>query len=126
MEELNDRFFAYSSIRKEVLEIEFARWAPKVVYMKTKQVQDDPHVDFVFSDKTVLGALRFRHFVGDCRARLADFAELDVIAGQERLAMGKYLDRAFKDIFADFDPKLIPVKKKRKIIVADSALKDLF
>ena len=52
--------------------------------------------------------------------------ELDAIIAQERLAMDEHLERAFKNILANFDPKLIPFKKKRKIIVADSALKDLF
>ena len=126
LEELNDRFFAYTSRRLEELQNEFDVQARKVVYMKSKQLKDDPRMDFVFSDNTVLSSIRFRHFVSDCRTQLADFAELEAIIAQERQAMVEYMETACKDILANFDPKLIPFKKKRKIIVADSALKDLF
>jgi len=85
----------------------------------------DPQMDFIFSDKTALQAVRFRHFMKDCREIMGDAQELDTLVEQERHAIFDYLERMHQDILHNFDPKVIRFRKKRKVILADEALKDL-
>ena len=80
---------------------------------------------FIFSDKTALQAVRFRHFMGDCRPLVVDRAELDVIISRERQALDAYLESTCRDILTNFDHKVAPFRKKNKIIIADGALNDL-
>ena len=82
-------------------------------------------MNFVFSDKTALQAVRFRHFMRDCQAIAADTRELNILAKRERQAMLSYLEQSYQDILENFDPTLVKFRKKRKILLADSALKDL-
>jgi hypothetical protein len=92
--------------------------------MEDKSRQHDPHMNFIFSDKTALQAVRFRHFMYDCRPLVGDRAELDAVISRERQALDEYLDSTCRDIFAHFDPKVAPFRKKRTII-ADGALDDV-
>ena len=92
--------------------------------MENRSRENDPHMHFVFTDKTALQAVSFRHFMSGCRPLLQDRAELDAFLSRERHALGEYMESACRDILANFDPKVVPFRKKRKIVVADGALKD--
>lgn len=124
-EELQRRFRDYLSQRYDALLTEFDGQARKAVYMEDKSRPHDPHINFIFSDKTALQAVRFRHFMRDCRPLVVDRAELDAVISREHQAVDAYLDAACRDIFANFDPKVAPFRKKNKIIIADGALNDL-
>jgi hypothetical protein len=82
-------------------------------------------MDFIFSDKTALKAVRFRHFMKDCREILGDSQELETLIEQERHTVLAYLERMHQDILRNFDPKVRKFRKKRKVILADGALRDL-
>jgi hypothetical protein len=69
--------------------------------------------------------VRFRHFMRDCRPLVANRAELDAVINRERQALDAYLESTCQNIFAHFDPKVAPFRKKRKIIIANGALDDL-
>ncbi len=125
IEELQRRFWDYLSQRFEALRTEFDGQARKAVYMEDLSRHNDPHMTFIFSDKTALQAVRFRQFMRDCRPLIADRAELDVVIRREREALDKYLEFTCQDILANFDPKVAPFRKKRKIIIADGALNDV-
>lgn len=124
-EELQRRFWDYLSQRFDALSIELDSQARTAVYIEDLSRRNDPHMTFIFSDKTALQAARFRHFMRDCRLLVADRAELDVVINRERQALDIYLETTCRDIFANFDPKVAPFRKKRKIIIADSALNEL-
>lgn len=124
-EELQRRFWAYLSQRYDALRTEFDNQAHKTVYMEDKSRPHDPHMNFIFSDKTALQAVRFRQFMRDCRALVADRAELDAIITREQQAIKAYLESACQDILTNFDPKVAPFRKKRKIIIADGALNEI-
>jgi hypothetical protein len=125
-EELQRRLWAYLSERYDALLSEFDSQARKVVYMEDRSSKDDPHMNFVFSDKTALQAVGFRHFMNDCRPLVADRADLEACVSRERQKLNEYMESACRDILANFNPKVATLRKKRKIIVADGALKDLF
>lgn len=124
-EELQRRFWDYLSQRFDALLTEFDGQACKAVYMEDLSRRNDPHMTFIFSDKTALQAVRVRQFMRDCRALVADRAELDVVINRERQALDTYLESTCRDIFAHFDPRVAPFRKKHKIIIADGALDGL-
>ena len=95
------------------------------VYLEDRSCKNDPHMHFIFRDRTALQAVRFAHFMGDCRLLIGDRAELDAFVSRERQALGEYMESARRDILANFDPKVAPFRKKREIIIADGALRDL-
>ena len=125
-EELQRRFWDYLSQRYEALLTEFDGQAGKAVYMENLSRQHDPHMTFIFSDKPALQAVRFRQFMRDCRSLFADRGELDAVINRECQAVNAYLESTCQDIFANFDPKVAPFRKKHKLIIADGALNELF
>ena len=124
-EELQRRFWDYLSQRYDALRTEFDGQARKAVYMEDKSRPHDPHMNFIFSDKTALQAVHFRYFMRDCRPLVADRGELDAVITRERQALDAYLESTCRDILTNFDPKVSPFRKKHKIIIADGALNEL-
>lgn len=125
LEELRDRFWHYLSARYDVLLQEFDAAAAGQVYFRDESQPDDPQMHIIFSDQTALQAVRLRHFVRDCRAIMGDPQELEAWAERECLAVRRFLEQAYQDILQHFDPKVAKLRKKRKIILADRAVKDL-
>ncbi|MBN1101801.1 MAG: hypothetical protein JXL84_00155 [Deltaproteobacteria bacterium] len=125
LEELRDRFHRYTTERHNALGEEFDKEGKRRVYLIDRSNAHDPQMDFVFSDKTALQAVRFRHFMEDCRKIMGDAIELETLIEQERQRLLEYLENAHQDILHNFDPKVLKFRKKRKIILADRALKDL-
>lgn len=125
LEELQDRYRRYLAARYEALSRAFDDKAQKQVYLIDLSRQDDPQMHFIFTDKTALQAVRFRHFMHDCRAIAGDEQELEALARQERQSALAFLERNYRDILDHFDLKVVKFRKKRKIVVADGALEDL-
>jgi hypothetical protein len=125
LEELQDRFHRYMTERYNELADDFDREAHRRVYLIDRSRAHDPQMDFIFSDKTALQAVRFRHFMKDCRMIMGDSQELETHIEHERQTVSAYLERMHRDILHDFDPRVRRFRKKRKVIVADGALKDL-
>ncbi len=125
MEELQDRFHRYTGERHNALTEEFDRKGQRRVYLIDRSRARDPQMDFVFSDKTALQAVRFRHFMKDCRKIMGDAKEVEMLIEQERQRVLDYLGRMHQDILHNFDSRVLRFRKKRKVILADGALKDL-
>jgi len=126
LEELKDRFHQYLSERYDALQNEFDRLAPRAVYMLDKSTEDEPHMDFVFTDKTALQAVRLRHFLNDCRALLSsDPTPLGRTVEREEQSIARFLSDNHQDILQNFDPGVVKFRKKRKIVIADGALDGL-
>jgi hypothetical protein len=128
LEELQRRFYDYMNKRHEDLLNLFDKTAQERVYLLDRidrSHPDDPRMDFVFSDKTTLDAVRFRHFMSDCRLLAGDNRELETQLDHERRAALAFLEESHRDITEHFDPTVVALRKKRKIILADGKLKDL-
>jgi hypothetical protein len=95
------------------------------VYVCDRSQPDDPQLHFIFTDKTALQAAHFRHFVQDCRSMAGDSQELEIWIERERQAAQRYVKQTYQDIIEHFDPKVVRLRKKRKIILSDRAVKDL-
>lgn len=126
LRKLLQRCSDYLSQRYDALLTEFDGQARNAIYLEDKSSQYDPHVNVIFSDKTALQSVRFRHFMRDCRPLVTDRAELDLVVTRERQALNDYLESTCQDIFANFDPKDVPFRKKHKVIIADGVLDDIF
>jgi len=127
LEELQHRYYAYMHKRYEDLFNLFDKTAPRCVYLREQKQShtEDPHMNFVFSDKTALDAVRFRYFMGDCRLLAGNNRELETQLNHEHRSALAFLDESHRDIMDHFDPTVVTLRKKRKIILADGKLKDL-
>jgi hypothetical protein len=125
LEELKSRFYRYLDERQQVLAATFDRAERKRVYLLDESRGDDPHMNFVFTDKTALEAVRFRHFMADCRKLAEDRTVLDGLAEQEKQAAMTFLEENLRDIRDNFDPAVVRFRKRRKIVLADGALDGL-
>lgn len=124
LHELQRRYYAYLSRRHEELLELFDETARKCVYLCDRDTEE-PHMDFIFSDKTALDAVRFRHFMSDCRQLEGDSHELEALLEHERRSALSFLEASHRDVMEHFDPTVEPLHKKRKNILADGKLKDL-
>ncbi len=125
LDELQHRYYEYLHRRHEALIDLFDKTAQNCVYMQDRSRAEEPRMDFVFSDKAALDSIRFRHFMSDCRLIVRDNSELETRLDQEHQSALAFLDDAHRDIIENFDPTIVAMRKKRKIILADSKLKDL-
>ncbi len=126
LEELQHRFWHYLAERHEMLLDEFDQKAQGVVYLRDRSTATDPQVDFIFSDKTALQAVRFKAFVTDCRQLAGNEQMLTRIEEEERNALLAYLEKEYTEIIANFDEKIIKLRKKRKVTIAEEAAPDFF
>lgn len=82
-------------------------------------------MNFVFSNSTALDAVRFRHFISDCQRIASNPTNIDVLIEQENRLALDFLANAYEDIMDNFDPTVVKLRRKRKIILANEKLKDL-
>jgi hypothetical protein len=125
LDELQRRYYAYVNDRYEDLVDHLDRSPRRCVYLQDRSLEDDPHMDFVFADKTALDAVRFQHFVNDCRLLAGDNRALATQLDHERPAALAFIEESHRDIMGNFDPTVVKLRKKRKIVLADGKLKDL-
>ncbi len=125
LEELKDRYYEYHDKRYTELSALLDEQASKTSYIMEESTEDDPHINFVFSDKTALKSIRFRFFMRDCQNIAGDNQELVRMEAKEKKAAIEYLEQQYHDIMKNFDPKIVKFRKKRKVIISDGALQDL-
>lgn len=125
LEELRHRYHDYLRARHACLLDRFNEKATRRVYIQRETRGLEPHIEFVFSDKSALDAVRFRHFFSDCQRIVGDTAELAAVTEQEQQAAVGFLQAQHRDIQQNFDPSVVPLRKKRKIVLTDGALEDL-
>ncbi len=125
LQALQDRYYTYMRERYEALLDRFDTPAATCVYMRDRTRDIEPQMDFVFSDATALDAVRFRHFISDVRRISGDPAELENLIVQERHLALNFLADNHRDIMDNFDPTVVKLRRKRKIILANDKLKDL-
>jgi hypothetical protein len=125
LEELRHRYYKYLRTRHDRLLERFDEEATQRVYIQREKRGLEHHIGFVFSDKSALDFVRFRHFFSDCQRNAVDVTELAVVTEQEQKAAVEFLQQQYYDIRLNFDPSVVPFRKTRKIILTDGALEDL-
>ena len=125
LQTLQDRYYTYMRARHEELLNRFNASSISCLYIRDRTRNNEPQMDFVFSDANALDAVRFRYFVSDARRIAGDLAELDSLIEQENNFALDYLASTHQDIMDNFDPTVVKLRRKRKIILANDKLKDL-
>ncbi|MEE2002124.1 hypothetical protein QWY20_11735 [Alkalimonas sp. MEB108] len=124
LDELKHRWHHYQQQRWLELSQAHCQQAP-VMYFQPVDHYGDPHLNIIFNNETALEKVRWRHFLADCKALQGNRAGLDELAAQELAKAEQWLQQTHQDIMANFDPKVVRLRKKRKIVMAPGALDDL-
>lgn len=107
LDELQHRFYKYMHTRYEHLLKRFDKESKRCVYIQHIELEQEPHINFVFYDKSAFDAVRFRYFYKDCEHISGDIVELDALAKQEQKETVKFLDKNYRDIISSYDPSVI-------------------
>ncbi len=124
LDELRSRWYGYQRERWLVLSQLNVQRTP-AVYVHDKDWDDDPHRFFIFTNESTLKQIRWRHFLSDCNSLVADYGEVEKLCAEEIGRANLWIVENHQDIQENFDPKVVKLRKKRKIILTESALNDL-
>ncbi len=124
LDELKHRWYGYQRERWLALSEITSQQSP-AVYTRDHSWDNDPHRDFIFNNATTLKQIRWRYFLADCEPLMAEFSEVEKILAEEVGRANIWLSENHQDIQENFDPKVVKLRKKRKIIMSPSALNDL-
>lgn len=124
LEELNSRWYTYQRKRWLALSKTFSE-LPPAVFMLDQDWDDDPHRFFIFNNSATLKLIRWQHFISDCKPLIADFSVMEEKLKKETDDAISWLSENHRDIMKNFDPKIVKLKKRTKIIMSPRAQKDL-
>ncbi len=124
LDELQYRWTAYMQESWLVTSQSNANCEP-AIYVKDNHWDNDPHRSFIFSNEASLKKVRWRHFLSDIKPLLADSSILDKEMEQEVEKSKGFLDEQYRDIMDNFNPKVIKLRKKMKIVMPPDVLDDL-
>jgi hypothetical protein len=124
LDELRTRWYQYLEDLWLDLSREF-RSQPATVYAHKNPEQEENDIDYIFANETTLRKVRWRHFLADCKPLLCDFAVVEDRIKMESDEARLYLEQEHQDIMRNFDPKIVKLRKKRKVIIAPGALDGL-
>ncbi|MEA2061386.1 MAG: hypothetical protein U9P10_12950 [Thermodesulfobacteriota bacterium] len=127
LDELKHRFWEHISEVHERLMDEFDKKSKQQVFILDQSQVGDPGHHFLFTDKEILKHIHFKTFMRCCRAaEQTDHSSLFRKLEEEKQFLKKYLDKQYKDIMENFDPKIVRFRKKYKVILhKDSGLDEL-
>jgi len=124
LDELNSRWYAYKQDRWIALSKEFINSSP-AVFTTEKNWDEDPSQLFIFNNAEALKQVRWRYFLADCELLKADFLVVEKLEEREAIKVKLFLQENCRDIMENFDPKVVKLKKKMKIVMTPEALYDL-
>ncbi len=79
----------------------------------------------VFSDPYALAAVRFASLLRDCRRIARPLADLRTLEERETQRMRDFVTAQHEDLVKNFDPKVVPLRKKLKVMIHPEAMRDL-
>ena len=125
LEELYHRYWQYSFDRTRELGGQYEQEALGQVFIRESVHEGDPQLDFVFSDTQVLKSVRFKSFVRDCRSMKGGYELVEKLIAEEKNRLTTFLEENYHDIMKNYDPKVVKLRKKYKIVMTDQAVKDI-
>jgi hypothetical protein len=123
--ELQQQTYAYQNARHEEL---LNAWHEKDlagVYLVDTSVPNERNLHIVFSNLRALEAVRFRSFLRDCRALERPANELAQAEQEETHTLARFIEDKHQELLRSFDPKVVPLRKRRRIIMHKNAFDDL-
>lgn len=124
LDELNSRWYHYIQQRWLTLSQRFTQSEP-AVYVEDKNENDELHRNFIFNNESALKRIRWRCFLADCEAIVENNADLAEMERQELVSATNWLQETHQDMMLNFDPDVVKLRRKRKIIVAPGAFDGL-
>jgi len=124
LDELNSRLYSYVQERWLELSKEFTRTSP-AVFIEDNHQDGELNRNFIFCNEDALKQVRWKHFLVDCKPLIADFTNVTKRAEQEVAKAETFLQEEHEDIKKNFDPKVLKLKKKMKVVVAPGAFDGL-
>jgi hypothetical protein len=121
IEELRDLCYAYERRRHDELAEVWDQDAATGVFVRDRDIPGETNKDFIFTDQTALEAVRFRSFLRDCRAIECSADELDAHVRHENSNFDSHIRAEYERLAKEFDPAVVKLRKKRKIILRKSA-----
>lgn len=125
LRELQKRWYQYLQQRWISLSQELLNQPAAAYYLDTSE-RGEFNCDFIFNNKTALQQIRWRHLVEDCTLIQANADDVISLKKQEWLIAKQWLNDNYQDIMQNFDPNVIPLQPKRKILLAPNVLDSLF
>ncbi len=124
LDELKHRWHPYLQARWLAVSQRNAKLEP-AIYSKDENWDNDPHRSFIFNNEATLKKVRWRYFLSDSEPLLADYSILDKELEKEVEKAKSFIDEQYQDIMDNFDPNVIPLRKKMKIVMTPEVLEDL-
>lgn len=124
LDELKSRWYKYTQQRWLELSQEFTQQPPAVFVEEIKQ-KGELNRNYIFNNEEALKQIRWKHFLADCEPLAAEFINVTERAEKEIARTEAYLKKEHEDIMKNFDPKVVKLKKKMKVVLAPGALDDL-
>ena len=124
LKELQYRVYEYTGARYDALLTEWDRADKRGVYWVDTSVPQERNVHFIFTDKNALTTVRFRSFVRDCRAIGRGAEELNDAVAKEDAKLKKFIAQQHQELLQTFDPRIRPLRRRRKILIHRDAFHD--
>lgn len=129
LEELQRRVWDEQSRRRRDLGLQFREQRLGACFLDDepweREAPDERNLLVVFSDPAALAAVRFTSFLRDCRRIERPLAELRALQAREAERMRAFVAAQHEDLVKNFDPKVVPLRKKRKVMIHPDALRDM-
>jgi hypothetical protein len=129
LDELQHRVRDEQSHRRRELGLQFSEQRQGACYLDDNpwehEDSDERNLLVVFSDPEALAAVRFTSFLRDCRRIERPLAELRALQAREAERMRSFVAEQHEDLVKNFDPKVVPLRKKLKVMIHPDALRDM-
>jgi len=125
LDELQHRVWDYEHTRWRALKAEWDALALRGAYALDVSQAGESNLLWVFTDKRALDKVRFDTFMADCRAIERPIDELDAAAAAEVGRVNQFVAEQHQSLLASFDPKVVRLRKRRKILMHPRAIDDL-
>lgn len=126
LEELQSRSRSYLSDTYYRLNEEFHLEASNEVYFeKYGDELSGPSWNVIVNNAETAKKITFTNFLESCEPHLKSNEKLERLKEREGIILKQFLLDAHSDIIKNFDPKIVKLKKKMKIIMSPSALDSL-
>jgi len=126
LDELKSRKRKYLSEAYYRLNKEFdAEISNEVYFEKHGGEIDGPSWDVIVNNANTAKNISFIHFLSDCQTFLQSNEKLDSLKEREGKKLKQFLCDAHRDILENFDPKVVKLEKKMKVVMSPGALDDL-
>jgi hypothetical protein len=124
LDELQHRVWDYERERWRALKAEWDALALSGAYALDISQAGESNLLWVFTDKRALDKVGFDTFMADCRAIEHPIEKLEAAAAAEVERVNQFVAEQHQQ-FLSFDPKIVRLRKRRKILMHPRVIDDL-